>query len=340
MLKYYNVAKILVSDLLLRPTIDGFCSLVLIASFITIMISLEDQLSLSKNFLQLAVVLNLNNSEKCEEFLESKGYGIDVILLFWNLWCSSCMLATIHGRSPFITLQNITTPLPYELHSGNENSALSLDFTQHRIKLAEMQGMVFQQLYTSNTINELQFINLEREFEQVSIQVTRLKGSSIFKEHLFYRSRVLMLELSCSRAQTSFLLYRPYLISGKSVQVVTMAKSIIHEIWSYYTKKFSNNEKERRKHLDWNFCYPIRTASLTLCVSCIILLKYKQVMRFHGDIEQFEYALALEILQDLVQILPIEQKLLDLVKAPVNSQWPSDDNFVNFWALKLNEKSP
>ncbi|CAI4730702.1 CPA_1a_G0047740.mRNA.1.CDS.1 [Saccharomyces cerevisiae] len=337
--KYYNVAKKLVPDLLSHPTIDGFCGLVLMANFMTMMISLERQLYLSINALQLAVALNLNDSIKCKEFLESNSDGIGVILLFWNIWCSSCMLATIHGKNPFITLEQITTPLPCEICPRNKTNDLPINFMQIRIKLATLQSKIFQQLYTSSTTNEVPFVDLEKEFEEVSIHITRLKGFPIFEEHLFYRSRVLMLELSCLRAQASFLLYRPYLISGKSLQAVTMAKSIIHEIWSQFTKQFPDNEKERHEHLDWNFCYPLRTASLTLCISCIILLRYKQVVQFLEGTELFEYVLAMEILQDLVQVLPIEQNLIDVVKYPVSPVQLSGDSFVEFWGRILYKTS-
>lgn len=333
--KYYNAAKTLVPDLLSHPTIDGFCGLVLMANFMTMMISLEHQLYLSINALQLAVALNLNDNTKCKELLESNSDGIGVILLFWNIWCSSCMLATIHGKNPFITLEQITTPLPCEISPRNKTNKLLIDFMQIRIKLATLQSKIFQRLYTSSTANEVPFVNLEREFEEVSLQITRLKGFPIFEEHLFYRSRVLMLELSCLRAQASFLLYRPYLITGESLQAVTMAKSIIHEIWSQYTKQFPDNEKERHERLDWNFCYPLRTASLTLCISCIILLRYKQVVQFLKGTELFEYILALEILQDLVQVLPIEQNLIDIIKYPISPVQLSGDSFVEFWGRIL-----
>ncbi|CAI4050591.1 hypothetical protein SKDZ_14G3850 [Saccharomyces kudriavzevii ZP591] len=337
--RYYNIAKALIPDLLSRPTVDGFCGLVLMANFMTMMTSLEGQLYLSINALQLAVALNLNDSDNCKKLIEANGDGIGLILLFWNVWCSSCMLTTLHGRNPFLPLEDITTPLPFEIYSGSKKNELSINFMQVRIQIAALQGKILQEVYTSNTVNKLQFINLEKELEKVSIQVTRLKGSPIFEERLFCRSRVLMLELSCLRAQASLLLYRPYLINRTSLQALTVAKSIIHEIWSHYTKQFPSNKKERLEHLDWNFCLPLRTASLTLCVSCIILLRYKQAAKFFKDDEIFECVLAMEILQDLVQVLPIEQKLINLVKTPNSLVWSRADGFVQFWGCMLDQKS-
>lgn len=131
--KYYTFAKALIPDLLPCPTIDGFCGLVLMANFMTIMISLEGQLYLSINALQIAVALNLNNREKCKELLELNADSVGLILLFWNIWCSSCMLTTFHGKKPFITLEDITTPLPCELQFSNKKCELSINFMQLRI---------------------------------------------------------------------------------------------------------------------------------------------------------------------------------------------------------------
>lgn len=121
------------------------------------------------------------------------------------------------------------------------------------------------------------------------------------------------------------------------------AKSIIHEIWSHYTKQFPKNEKEIIEHLDWNFCYPFRTASLTLCVSCVILLRYTQAIKFLEDSDLFEYVLAIEILQDLIQLLPIEQKLTDLIKASSEPKGTTigsnSDSFVEFWGCMLDWNS-
>ncbi|CAI4052331.1 hypothetical protein SUVZ_14G3850 [Saccharomyces uvarum] len=342
--KYYTFAKALIPDLLPCPTIDGFCGLVLMANFMTMMISLEGQLYLSINALQIAVALNLNNREKCKELIELNAAGVGLVLLFWNIWCSSCMLTTFQGRKPFITLEDITTPLPCELHFGNKICELSINFMQLRIQLAAIQGKIFKQLYISGPTNKDQFLKLQNELEEVSIQINRLKSCPIFEERLFYRSQVLMLELSSFKAQTSFLLYRPYLISAKSLGAVNAAKSIIHEIWSHYTKQFPKNEKEIVEHLDWNFCYPLRTASLTLCISCVILLRYKHAIEFLKDRDLFEYVLAIEILQDLVQLLPIERKLIDLVEtsneAIGTTRGSNIDGFVEFWGCMLDRNSP
>ena len=340
---YYTFAKALIPDLLPSPTIDGFCGLVLMANFMTMMISLEGQLYLSINALQIAVALNLTNGEKCKELLELNADGVGLILLFWNIWCSSCMLTSFHGRRPFITLEDITTPLPCELKLDNKRSELSIQFMQLRIQLAAIQGRIFKQLYISGPTNKDQFVRLQNELEEVSIQINRLKSCPVFEERLFYRSRVLMLELSSFKAQTSFLLYHPYLICAKSLEAVNAAKSIIHEIWSHYTKQFPKNEKEIIEHLDWNFCYPFRTASLTLCVSCVILLRYTQAIKFLEDSDLFEYVLAIEILQDLIQLLPIEQKLTDLIKASSEPKGTTigsnSDSFVEFWGCMLDWNS-
>ncbi|CAI7283938.1 BAD_collapsed_G0017990.mRNA.1.CDS.1 [Saccharomyces cerevisiae] len=125
------------------------------ANFMTMMISLEHQLYLSINALQLAVALNLNDNTKCMELLESNSDGIGVILLFGTF------------------------------------------------------GVLLEQ--------------------SLNVRAIMFKSSSFFS------------------------LYRPYLITGESSQAVTMAKSIIHEIWSQYTKQFPDNEKGKVRTFDWNF---------------------------------------------------------------------------------------
>lgn len=87
--------------------------------------------------------------------------------------------------------------------------------------------------------------------------------------------------------------------------------------------------------LDWNFCYPLRTATLTLWISCNILLKYKQMIEFMRS-DPFEYILALEVLEGLVQVLPIEQQLIDLLKSPKSSVMETDGCTGRFWTSMSN----
>lgn len=279
----------------------------------SIMISLEGQLYLSLNALQVAIALGITKNESAQELIKSNITGSGLILLFWNVWCSFCMLTTSLGRESFLMLSQISTPLPCKMPLFVDIDELSLSFMQLRVQLADIQTRVFSELYVSATVNMLCLENLEGELEKISKEVEHLRSYPIFEESLFFRSRVLMLELSSFRAQTCFLLYRPRLISRYSLQAVTVANSIIHQIWGHYTQQNSHNKDDIIKHLDWNFCYPLRTASITLFISCLILLRFKKSTTFLQERNFFEYKLALEVLGHLVQLLPIQKNLLDLI---------------------------
>lgn len=59
------------------------------------------------------------------------------------------------------------------------------------------------------------------------------------------------------------------------------------------------------------------------------------MVQFLKGTELIEYILALEILQDLVQVLPIEQNLIDIIKYPISPVQRSGDSFVEFWGRIL-----
>lgn len=338
--RYYNIAKGLIPNILLIPSIDGFCGLVLMANFMTLMISLEGQLYLSVNALKVAAALGWHKKKVSQELIASNHNGIGLILLFWNVWCSSCMLATFLGQQPSFNFEEINTVLPCEMPLGDYSSDFSLRFMQLRVQLADIQSRVFRQLHMCGTIKRSEFMELEKELDTITIRVSQMKSLPIFEERLFYRSSLLMLELSSLRAQTCFLLYRHHLLDKRSLQAVNTAKSIIREIWSHYTKQSTKNKKDVTHHLDWNFCYPLRTASLTLWISCVILLKYSKSVPFLKDYDTFEYSLALEVLQDLVQLLPIEEDLVGLIinkkDSIVDTIGCSSRVRSNFWTCMLS----
>lgn len=332
---YYTIATDLIPSILAAPEIDGFCGLVLMANFMTIMIPLKGQLYLSKNALEVAVALNLHKRTSYDNTLVSDPNQLGIFLLFWNLWCSSCMLATLQGKQPFLSMDNISLPTPLEMIPILSVNSLSIHFMQLKVQLATLQAKIFKQLYVHSSINKLAFLELERELDLLSAQVKDMKSRPIYEEKLFYRSKVLMLELSCLKSQISFLLYRPELLRGESLRAVHAAKLIILELWSHYTKKFARNEKDLLDHLDWNFSYPLRTASLTLSISCMILQKYQQSLSFLSEDAIMEYTLAMEVLNDLVQVVPIEKTHVRLLTIPrsttAHSAEQNQEDSLRFW---------
>ncbi|QEU59503.1 hypothetical protein KDRO_C00210 [Kluyveromyces lactis] len=337
--KYYTIATDLIPAVHAAPNIDGFCGLVLMANFMTIMIPLEGQLYLSNNALEVAVALNLHKRENYDEMIVSNPAQLGVFLLFWNLWCSSCMLATLLGKQPFLALDNISLPPPHQMKPTISPSPLSINFMRLRIQLATLQTKIFQRLYVYGSLNKVLFQEIETELSLLSTQISNMKSYPIYDEGLFYRSKVLMLELSCLKAHNAFLLYRPNLIQKKSLHAVEAAKHIILEIWSHYTKQFPKNEKDLVDHLDWNFSYPLRTASLTLSISCVILQKYQQSLHFLEEYGIFEYNLALGVLNDLIQVVPIEKRLINLLtvsRATVEDSNESNrEDSLRFWTNML-----
>ena len=160
------------------------------------------------------------------------------------MWCTDLIryvavsythLDVYKRQQPFLNLEDITLPAPYKMQLTTGSSALSINFMQLRIQLATLQTKIFQKLYVSGSVNKVSFLEIERELSVLSTQITNMKSHPIFDEELFYRSKVLMLELSCLKAHNAFLLYRPNLLQKKSLHAVDAAKHIIMEVWSHYT---------------------------------------------------------------------------------------------------------
>lgn len=333
--KYYTIATDLIPSVLETPNIDGFCGLVLMANFMTLMIPLEGQLYLSNNALEVAVALNLHQREYYNKMLISNPAQTGVFLLFWNLWCSSCMLATLLGKEPFLTVETISLPRPHEMQPIMNSNPLSIDFMRLRIQLATLQSKIFRSLYVYGSLDKALLQEIETELSLVSTHISNMKGYPIYDKKLFYRSKVLMLELSCLKAHNIFLLYRPNLIQKRSLHAVDAAKHIILEIWSHYTKQFPKNAQELVDHLDWNFSYPLRSATLTLSISCIILLKYQQSLDFSEEYNIFEYTLALDVLDDLIQVIPIDERLVKLLKVTTSATVEDTNKLIKEDSLKF-----
>lgn len=336
---YYTIAKNLIPDVLLHSSIDGFCGLVLMANFMTMMVSLEEQFYLSANALQIAVTLRLHEREKFNELVKINSHNIGLFFLFWNIWCSSCMLGSFLGVKPTLPLADIGIPLPFDMAVTGNLSSLSLKFMQLRIQIASLLTKI-SRYYIEDHMTTATFMGLEEELHDISNQVAKLKCLPILDEHTYHRSRLLILELVSMESQVALLLYRSNLLCKRSFEAVHTAKKIVYEIWSHYSKQFEKNERDLINHLDWNFSYPLRTAFLTLWIACIVLRKYQRLLSFLQDDNLTEYTLAIEVLQDLVKLLPVHQNLLNLITSLGEAGKPHSlgpDRSSHFWMSLLTE---
>ncbi|CUS24355.1 LAQU0S15e02630g1_1 [Lachancea quebecensis] len=336
--EYYTISKNLIPKVLSCPSIDGFCGLVLMANFMTMMVPLEEQFYLSANALQIAVSLKLHKQEMFDELVEINSHNVGLFFLFWNIWCSSCMLASFLGVKPVLSLADMSLPLPLDMAVAENMSFLSLTFVQLRIQTASFLNKVSNHLFTEGPMTSITFMGLEEELHDISNQIVKLKSLPIMDEHTYHRCRLFILELASMESQAALLLYRSNLLCKRSFEAVHFAKRIVYEIWSHYTKQFEKNERDLINHLDWNFSYPLRTAFLTLWIACIVLRKYQQHLCFIQNDNLTEYTLAIEVLQDLVKLLPIHQNLLALLNSPHEgneSQHLAPDQSLQFWMSML-----
>lgn len=325
---HYQKAKSYLTDILENPSINGFLGLVLMANFMTLMLSLEGQMFLCFNALQIAVSLGLN----IQPF---EGEGDNHIILFWSLWCSSCMLAGFHGRQSPLNISDIKVSRPIDLLSIENYGNWGGTMFNARIDFAQAFSLAHQ---VSKLGPGQEFDALATFVNNLSNHLENLKSIPSADFDLYNRRIFYFKELECWRAQTIMLLYSDQLVRGRSLNSVLEAQRIIRDLWFYYTYDFPENQERLISYLDWNFSYPFRTASLTVWIACVIIHRYKQSVPYLEHENIVEFQIGYKTLKLLVKIIPIEHHLLESLDKLLDGTI-STNSYCNFWLKRLYESS-
>lgn len=298
--EYYTKAKNIIPQILETPTKNGFRGLVLLSNFITVLIPVRFQMVMSHNALQVAFSLGLHRVN----YVDPESEDHDLIISFWGLWCSTCMVSSLHNVLPPLLKTHIksTTNLKFP----NEHTR---EFFFLRIDWADIQCKILQ--YKNTDIRD--------EYHQLNQDIIRLNERMNFLQEMvlndyasYKRSELFNIELSCWKSQSIMLLSLPDLLNKVSIRAAIEAKRIIKELWNYYNPKIIH-DIEFVKTLDWNFSFPLRTATLTLWLSCIVLSKYINLTDYL-TFDIYEYKLCHSLLESLTNMFPINREIFSALE--------------------------
>lgn len=292
---HYTQAKKLVPTISEKPTKNGFRGLVLMANYMSILIKPGTQMFICYDALQVAISLGLDSISSVNPNDEDFG----LVVLFWNVWCTACMLSAFHGRLPPLRRDDITTTL--ELKMTNQ---IVQDFFTIRVTLADLHCLVTKYIKKHSRVSE----KLSASLVSVKHSISKLEEGFAPDEITFHRREVLCLELKCWWAQVAMLLSLPGLLLKQNIRAAIEARNITKELWSYLAPSFVHNRKTLET-LDWNFSYPLRTATLTTWIACNIMIKYINNTDYL-DYDYVELLLGMTLLTGLTNMMPINKYLL------------------------------
>ncbi|KAM9939569.1 hypothetical protein OXX80_000953 [Metschnikowia pulcherrima] len=302
---HYSRARELIPSMLKAPSRHGFRGLAVMANFMSILLTPETQMYISYHALQIAISIGLTQMSRVE--IDTEEYGL--VIAFWGLWCSSCMLATFHGHAPPLMRSKISTTA----HVQMKNRYVEV-FFELRIKFAELSGIVA----VVNKSEEINYQLLRKELSRLCEEIS-LFEESFPQEEIIGRHELFTLELKCWKAYVSMLLNLPALLEKRNSRAVVDAKNIVKDFWAYYyfyKRNFLPN-------LDWNFSYPLRNATLCVWFACMVLTRYinsSPALSF----EFAEYKIGMELLTDLTGVIPINKYLIKELENVKNNELDSD----------------
>lgn len=180
-------------------------------------------------------------------------------------------------------------------------------FFHLRVEIAELHCQV-----AALKVNGLASLVSERDFHTkvstISQRIVELEALFPQTELNFYRQELLTLELKCWMSQAIMLEGQQRLTRKLSIKSVVEARKLIRELWSYY-----NPEKFARGtmllHLDWNFTYPLRTATIgafTAAKTLTLFINSVDYLTF----DFFDYCLSRKVLEFLTGVMLINKHLL------------------------------
>lgn len=290
---YFQNARHFNSFISEKPSRNGFRGLVLMSNFLTGLLTLEAQMIVSYHALQIAVSLGLHQIEQTE--LLEENYELSIA--FWELWCSACLFSSFHDRFPPIRIDEISTPSKLKMENDFDE-----EFFQLRIRLAEIHCQV------RNISIAVPKHDLRRAVADVMESVDSLEEQISFDEQAFHRRELLLLELKCWKSQALMLDNRFELSRNRSKLAVNEARKIVRELWSYYNPE-TFKKGVPLAHLDWNYTYPLRTATICAFTAAKILTEFINSVEFLS-FEYFDYSLSRKLLDILTNLMPINKPLL------------------------------
>ncbi|QRG39268.1 hypothetical protein FDK38_003699 [Candidozyma auris] len=297
-LNHYQEARKLNSHILENPSAHGFRGLVLISNFLSGLLTLEAQMFISFHALQVAVAIKMHTNKETGSSEEESGLKI----AFWELWCSACLFASFHGRLPPVRREEITTSLEFDLKNEYNKRFFHL-----RVEIAELHCQVAA-LKVNGVASSVSEIDFHTKVSTISRRIVELEALFPQTESNFYRQELLTLELKCWMSQAIMLEGHQRLTRKLSIKSVVEARKLIRELWSYY-----NPEKFARgtmlSHLDWNFTYPLRTATMcafTAAKTLTLFINSVDYLTF----DFFDYCLSKKVLKFLTGVMSINKHLL------------------------------
>lgn len=289
---YYQHARKLIPNILETPTRDGFKGLVLISNFMSILLTFEAQMFISFNALQVGVSIGLDSVATFAAGSEESG----LVIAFWELWSTACMLSSFHGRFPPVRREEITTTLDLHMRKRHEEQ-----FFRLRVGFAELHCQL-------SKMHNQRSAELDSKFETLTLTLLELEERYLADKSAFHRNEILVLELKCWRAQAAMLYHLPDLVQKRSTRSVIEAKTILRELWVYYNPEIFQGS-HLLKTLDWNFTTPLRTATISICLALTVLTRHIKAVDYLS-FEMYEYQLSRKLLDGLVAIMPINRYLI------------------------------
>lgn len=318
---FYSKAKSLIPVVMDKPTKNGFRGMVLMANYMSILHNLATQMQICYDALQVAVSLNLDSASPDDAVNEDS----DLVITFWSLWCSACMLSAFHGRLPPIRRDDITTTVDIKMSNRHVE-----EFVKIRIELADLYCQVVKYVNQNGECPA----QLTGTLMQLNEKISHVEDDYALDERSYHRREVLNLELNCWKSQIGMLIHLPRLDQKKSTRSANVAKSVIKELWSYYEPDFFQS-RNILENLDWNFSYPLRTATISIFIACIVLVKYIKSVDYL-NYEFVEYKLGLRLLRSLTSMMPINKYLLDELE-DVKNDTNSDTGLPKAFKVRLNK---
>lgn len=303
---HFQDARKLNSHILEHPSKNGFRGLALISNFLSGLLTLEAQMIVSYQALQVACSIGMH----CRQSSEPVGEEFGLTIAFWELWCSACLFSSFHGRPLPLRKEDIITP-----SNLNITDKFSKEFFLLRIRLAELHSQLANKKANGN--NGVTIQGFQEAVGETRERLYSLAGSFPTSEQGFHRQELLIMELKCWMSQAVMLEGEHALIKKLNIRSFIEAKKIINDLWNHYNPEIFGKGAMLR-HLDWNFTYPLRTATICAFTAVRVLTLFINSVDYLSY-DYFHYQLGRKVLESLTDMMPINKHLLedlDALKIP------------------------
>lgn len=297
---YFLQAREYIPKMVENPTRHGFRGLSLISNLMSMLLTTESQMYVSYHALHVAVSIGLDKLA----VLDAHSDDFGLVIALWEIWSATCMLSSFHGVLPPIKREDIKATL--DLNIVPEYAST---FFQLRVQLAELLCQVTTISHPPEA--HMSDAEMRRALMALMLRMNNLEEQYATDEHTFKRQELLILELKCWKSQVNMLSSLPSMVLKVNVRAVVEARNIIKELWSYYNPD-SIVEGSMLAHLDWNFTYPLRTATICAFTATTVISRFIS-SEAYLTYDYFEYQLGRKVLITLTSIMPVNKHfLLDL----------------------------